>query len=460
MKEQKEKEKPADKATGKVMDNVMDKTIGQDNFTDIGDVLNGKKGGKLSLRGWLSHKRSSGGIQFLILRDHSGFIQCTMSKDIDPKLFDEIEALPVESVIALDGEAKADKRAPGGYEVSIKAIDVLFKAEPDWPISKKMHGPEFLLDQRHLWLRSPKMQAMLKMRSKLLEVARGWLLEHGYYEFQSPIFVTSACEGGSTLFPVEYFGKQAYLTQSWQLYAEAAISSVGKIFTVAPSFRAEQSRTRRHLAEYWHLEVEEPFCDLAGTMAMQEKFVSYICQTLAKEMPDELKMFGRDPEELLAVKAPFKRITYDEAVDIINKEGGNVKWGDDLNWENEKILTLKHKVPFFVYKYPRAVKAFYHMPDPENPKVTLSADLMAPEGYGELIGGGQRTHDLKDMLEKLKENDLDPQAYSWYVDLRRWGTVPHSGFGMGVERLLMWVLKLDHIRDAIPFPRTSTRSFP
>ncbi len=447
-----------DKITKK--DKTMDKAIEKGDFIEIGEILHGKKTGSVSLRGWLAHKRSSGGIQFIILRDPSGFIQCTLSKDIDPKVFDEIEALPIESVIAIDGEARADKRAPSGHEVSIKKVDILFKAEPDWPIVKKKHGPEFLLDKRHLWLRSDKMQAMLRVRSKLIEIARQWLLEHGYIEFQSPIFITAACEGGSTLFPVEYFGRQAYLTQSWQLHAEAAISSIGKIFTLAPSFRAEKSRTRRHLAEYWHLEAEEPFCDLEGTMKMQEQFVSHICQHLAKEMPEQLKLFGRDPKEMLAVKHPLQRITYDEAIEIIKKGGGDIKWGDDLTWVHEKILTKKHKVPFFVYKYPKGVKAFYHMPDPKDPRVTLSADLMAPEGYGELTGGGQRIHDFKQMMKRLKEEKLDPKAYEWYIDLRKWGSVPHSGFGMGIERMLMWILKLEHIRDAIAFPRTLTRHYP
>ena len=448
------------KKVAKISKGKIHKTTGPGKFTKIGEILNGKKKGIISLRGWLSHRRSSGGIQFLILRDRSGFIQCAFSKKSDPKMFGEVEALPIESVLAIEGEAKADKRAPGGYEVAIKSIDVLFKAEPDWPIAKKKHGEEFLLDKRHLWLRSEKMQAMLRVRSKLIEVARQWLLDHGYLEFQSPMFITAACEGGSTLFPVDYFGKPAYLTQSWQLHAETAISSIGKIFTLAPSFRAERSRTRRHLTEFWHLEVEEPFCDLACTMAMQEEFVSYICNQVAKQMPEELKLWGRDPKDMLAVKPPFRRITYDEAVEIINKEGGKVKWGDDLTWLSEKILTLKHKQPFFVYKYPRGVKAFYHMPDPESPKVTLSADLMAPEGYGELIGGGQRIHDLKQMLQRIKEENLKPEDYSWYIDLRKWGTVPHSGFGMGIERLLMWILKADHIRDVVPYPRTLTRYFP
>jgi len=433
--------------------------MSEEKFDDIGEILNGKTG-LVKIRGWLHNKRSSGGIQFIILRDHSGFVQCTLEEKIDKKAFDEIEALPAESVVVVEGDARKDERAPGGYEIYVKKINVLFKAEPDFPIAKKKHGAEFLLDERHLWLRSKKMQSMLRLRSKLLAVARQWLLDHGYKEFQSPIFITAACEGGSTLFPVEYFGKQAYLTQSWQLYAEAAISSIGKIFTIAPSFRAEKSRTRRHLTEYWHLEVEEPFCDLECTMKMQENFISHIVQNLAQKLPEDIKIFGRDPQELLNVKTPFDRITYDEAVEIINKEGGYIKWGDDLTWLQEKILTMKHKKPFFVHRYPKGVKAFYHMPDPERFEVTLSADLLAPEGYGEIIGGGQRIHDLKQLLQRIKDEKLDPKDYSWYVDLRKWGTVPHAGFGMGVERLLMWMLKLDHIRDAIAFPRTMTRYFP
>ena len=433
--------------------------MSEEKFDDIGEILNGKTG-LVKIRGWLHNKRSSGGIQFIILRDHSGFVQCTLEEKIDKKAFDEIEALPAESVVVVEGDARKDERAPGGYEIYVKKINVLFKAEPDFPIAKKKHGAEFLLDERHLWLRSKKMQSMLRLRSKLLAVARQWLLDHGYKEFQSPIFITAACEGGSTLFPVEYFGKQAYLTQSWQLYAEAAISSIGKIFTIAPSFRAEKSRTRRHLTEYWHLEVEEPFCDLECTMKMQENFISHIVQSVAQELPEDIKIFGRDPQELLNVKPPFDRITYDEAVEIINKEGGYIKWGDDLTWLQEKILTMKHKKPFFVHRYPKGVKAFYHMPDPERSEVTLSADLLAPEGYGEIIGGGQRIHDLKQLLQRIKDEKLDPKDYSWYVDLRKWGTVPHAGFGMGVERLLMWMLKLDHIRDAIAFPRTMTRYFP
>ncbi|MCX6820520.1 MAG: asparagine--tRNA ligase [Candidatus Aenigmarchaeota archaeon] len=436
------------------------RAIGQDNFTEIGQVLAGKKTGAVSVRGWLYHKRSSGGLLFLTLRDRTGLLQCTLSRKTDTKLFDGIEKLQDESVLAIDGEAKADSRAPGGYELSVKSADVISAAEPDYPIAKKEHGPEFLMDERHLWLRDPKMQAMLKLRSAVMNIARDWLLKHGYIEFQSPIFMSAACEGGSTLFTVDYFGKPAYLTQSWQLYAEAAIASIGKIFTISPSFRAEKSRTRRHLAEFWHLEVEEPFQDIDGLMKMEEEFVSHICQTVAKECAQELKEFGRDPAELLAVKAPFKRMTYADAIELLKKDGVDVKYGDDLDWEKEKALTLKHKVPFFVYRYPKGIKAFYHMPAPDDPKVTLSADLLAPEGYGELIGGGQRTHDYKALMKRIEEEGLKASDYDWYLDLRKWGTVPHSGFGMGIERLLMWMLKLEHIRDAIPFPRMMNRIAP
>ncbi|MFH1623473.1 MAG: amino acid--tRNA ligase-related protein, partial [Candidatus Aenigmatarchaeota archaeon] len=265
------------KTTKKVA--VVDRAIGEDNFTEIGEILAGRKAGSVSIRGWLYHKRSSGGLLFLTMRDRTGMLQCTLSRKTDPALFDEVEKLQDESVLAIDGDAKPDKRAPGGHELAVSRADVISAAEPDYPIAKKEHGPEFLLDQRHLWLRDPKMQAMLKLRSAVMKIARDWLLDHGYIEFQSPIFMSAACEGGSTLFTVDYFGKPAYLTQSWQLYAEAAIASIGKIFTIAPSFRAEKSRTRRHLSEFWHLEVEEPFQDLEGLMRMEEEFVSHICRT-------------------------------------------------------------------------------------------------------------------------------------------------------------------------------------
>jgi asparaginyl-tRNA synthetase len=285
-------------------------------------------------------------------------------------------------------------------------------------------------------------------------------LKHGYIEFQSPILITAACEGGSTLFELKYFDRKAYLTQSWQLYAEAAIYSAGKIFTIAPSFRAEKSRTRRHLTEYWHIEAEEPWCDLECLIKVMGGLIIHILHILAKELPEELKIYGRDPKELLKIKPPLKRLTYDKAVDTLKKGGIKTKWGEDLTWEQQKELSLKFKTPFFITHFPKAAKAFYHKPDPKRPEVTTSVDLQAPEGYGELIGGGQRIHDLDELLKRIKEEKLDTKDYQWYIDLRKYGSVPHAGFGLGLERLIMWICKLDHIRDAIPFPRTLTRIYP
>lgn len=430
-------------------------------FTDISKIFTGKSKKEVRVHGWLHHKRSSGGVQFLLMRDGTGIIQATLTKEkVDAKTFDKIDKLLIESAVEIKGKIKKDKRAPGGYELSIDDIKVLYESKEEFPIAKKYHGPEFLMDHRHLWLRSKKMQAMLKIRSKTLEVAREWFLKHGYIEFQSPIMITAACEGGSTLFELKYFDRKAYLTQSWQLYAEAAIYSVGKIFTIAPSFRAEKSRTRRHLTEYWHIEAEEPWCDLKCLMKVMEGVVTHILHKLAKELPEELKIYGRDPKELLKIKPPFKRLTYDKAVEILKKEGVKVDWGEDLTWQQQKALSFKFKGPFFITHFPKAAKAFYHKPDPKRPEVTLSADLQAPEGYGELIGGGQRTHDLDALLKRIKEDGLKEKDYQFYVDLRKFGSVPHAGFGLGLERLIMWICKLDHIRDAIPFPRTLTRIYP
>jgi len=429
-------------------------------FKDISEILKGREG-RVSIRGWLHHKRSSGGILFLLVRDGTGIIQCTLRKDkTETKVFEEIEKLPVESVVELTGTSKKDSRAPGGYELAIDEIKIVYKAKEDFPITKKYHGPEFLLDQRHFWLRSETMQVVLKIRAKLLEVARQWLKDHGYIEFQSPSLTEAACEGGATMFPVKYFRKEVYLTQSWQLYAEAAIASLGKIYTIAPSFRAEKSRTRRHLTEFWHLEVEEPFCDLECTMKIQEEFITFICHAIAKEMPKELKKLGRGPKDLLKIKPSFPKITYDEAIEMLRKDGIKIKWGDDITWVVEKKLASKFDVPFFVTHFPKGVKAFYHKPDPKRPDVTLSADMLAPEGYGEIIGGGQRIHDLDELLKRIKEEKLDTKDYQWYVDLRKYGSVPHAGFGLGIERMIMWICKLKHIRDAIAFPRLLNRVYP
>ena len=332
---------------------------------------------------------------------------------------------------------------------------------PDFPITKKEHGLEFLMDNRHLWVRDPRLQNIFRIRARFMDAGRRWFNENGYTETQSPMFITAACEGGSTLFEVKYFDRPGvYLSQSWQLYAEAMIASLGKIYTIAPSFRAEPSRTRRHISEFWHLEVEQPWTDLAGIMRVGDELVSYMAHVLAEEMPREVRATGRDPSDLLRVEPPFPQITYDEAVETVQGDGVEMLWGDDFGWQQEEPLTRHFDSPFWVRGFPSGIKPFYHLPDPKRPEVTLSADLMAPEGYGEIIGGGQRVHDYAQLLQRVLDDGLRPEDYSWYIDLRRWGTVPHSGFGLGIERVLCWMLKLEHIRDAIPFPRDMRRVFP
>jgi len=431
-------------------------------LTNVSSILSGKHGNdKVIIRGWLHNMRSSGGIHFLIIRDGTGIIQCTMKRGtVDDALFEKTKDLTQESSIEVIGKVVEDKRAPGGYEIRVEDLNVFHKAEEGYPIAKKYHGPDFLLDNRHLWIRSQKMQTILRVRAKFLEAAREWFKMNGYTEFHSPTIITAACEGGATLFPVKYFDREAYLTQSWQLYAEAAIASLGKIYSVAPSFRAEKSRTRRHLTEYWHLEVEVPWCDLKCIMKVQEELLAYVLDVLCDEMSRELSYLGREPNDLRRMKPPYERITYDSAVEILNEEGIQFNWGDDITWTHEKILTKKFDKPFFVTHFPKGVKAFYHKPDPKRPEVTLSADLLAPEGYGEITGGGQRIDDAEELIRRIKEENLNPEDYKWYIDLRRYGSIPHSGFGLGVERAIAWICKLDHIRDAIAFPRLINRVYP
>jgi len=431
-------------------------------MVDISSILSGMHTDrKVQIRGWLHNMRSSGGIHFLLIRDGTGIIQCTMKKgSVEDRVFEDVKGLTQESSLEVSGTVKEDKRAPGGYEIKVENLRVHHRAEEGYPIAKKYHGPEFLLDNRHLWIRSRKMQTILRVRAKFLEAAREWFKTNGFTEFHSPTLITAACEGGSTLFPVKYFDQEAYLTQSWQLYAEAAIASLGKIYTIAPSFRAERSRTRRHLTEYWHLEAEVPWCDLECIMDIQEEMLGYVISVLCDEMAGELESLGRRVDELKGMKPPFERVTYDRAVEMLNEEKVDFKWGDDLTWTHEKILTQKFNKPFFVTHFPTGVKAFYHKPDPKRPEVTLSADLLAPEGYGEITGGGQRIDDLDELLRRMREEGLNPKDYEWYIDLRRYGSVPHSGFGLGVERTVAWICKLDHIRDAVAFPRLINRVYP
>jgi asparaginyl-tRNA synthetase len=365
-------------------------------FVKTADILKGKfeDGADVKIRGWIYTSRSSGGIQFLKLRDGSGVIQCTLNKrKVGEETFGKVEKYPLETTIELMGSVKEDSRAPGGWEVRVNGIGNVYVSHLDYPIVKKEQGIEFLMDNRHLYIREPKLQNIFQIRAKFLEAARDYFKDHGYTEVQTPMFMTASVEGGSTLFSVDYFEHEGvFLSQSWQLYAEALISSLGNIYTIAPSFRAEPSRTRRHLSEFLHMELEEPWSTLSDIQDTGDKLVCHIANTLAEVVPEKVREIGRDPEYLASLKAPFPKITYDEAVEIVQGKGVDMFWGDDFGWQQEGPLTEEFETPFWVVGYPSGIKPFYHMPDPKRPEVTLSADLLAPEGYGEIIGGGQRVH--------------------------------------------------------------------
>ncbi len=436
--------------------------LGMQQIATVREVLQGTLDSKQVLvRGWLQNKRTGGGIIFLLLRDGSGVIQCTLRKGkVDEKIFEDFQSARIESSVELKGEVRPDPRAPGGREIQVDEGRIVHPALEEFPIAKQFHGPEFLLDNRHLFVRSDKMRSILRVRAVVLSAVREWFDKHSFTEVHVPTLTSAAVEGGATLFEVKYFDQRAYLTQSWQLYAEALIASIGSIYTVAPSFRAEKSRTRRHLTEYWHVEAEAPWCDLNCIIEVEEQLLSHIVATLVEKCKTELALFERKLDDLEKVKPPFARVTYDHAFKMIGEEKSGIKWGDDLGYEQEKLLTVKFDRPFFVTHYPKKAKAFYHMPDPSNPELTLSVDCLAPEGYGEITGGGQRIEEYDALLARIREEGLDPKSYEWYLDLRKFGTVTHSGFGLGLERVVSWVCKLDHIRDAIAFPRLINRIYP
>ena len=434
-----------------------------DAFIPISQILKGECVGPASVRGWVHHKRNLGGVIFLLLRDGTGIMQVKISRDrLGERKFRAIADLPVESAVEISGETKKDVRSPGGFEIWARSFEIQSPSIQEFPIARKSHEPDFLLSNRHLWLRNEKMQTIMTLRGRILKTIRHFLEQNGYLETHMPTLVSAACEGGSTLFEVKYFNHVAYLTQSWQLYAEAAIVSLGKIYTIAPSFRAEKSRTTRHLSEFWHLEVEQPWCDLEGIMEVEERLLAHTCRNVAKEMAEHLEGLGRNPEDMLKIRLPLERITYDRALNILSDEGICLEWGSGLGWQEEKAIAKTFSDPFFITHYPKETKAFYHKSDPSRPQVTLSADLIAPEGYGEIAGGGQRIDDLDMLLDRLREEQksnarFNPEDYDWYADLRRYGSIQHSGFGLGVERLVAWICKLSHIRDAIPFPRLRGR---
>lgn len=388
-------------------------------------------------------------------------MQCTVKKaSFSADLYRSIMKLPVESTLEVSGAVVRDTRAPGGCELQVRGLKILHQASEDWPIAKKYHGPEFLLDRRHLWVRNENMRAVLRLRARFLELCREWFKKQGYTEVQVPVLITAAVEGGASLFEVNYYSKKAYLTQSWQLYAEALVPSLGKIFTIAPAFRAEKSRTRRHLTEFWQLEAEIPWCSLEDIMSVQEDLLSFTLSGLARDSVDELGRIGRKAGELKEAMPPFPRITYDDALKMLLEKKVSIEWGADLGHIQEKALSQEFDKPFFVTHYPKAAKAFYHKIDPSRASVTLSADLLAPKGYGEITGGGVRIDDLASLIHRLKENGLKLEDYEWYADLRKYGSFPHGGFGLGVERVLAWICGLKHIRDAIAFPRLINRVYP
>lgn len=429
-------------------------------YTKIGSILSGSQNNNLvKIRGWVHRSRTSGGLAFLVIRDSTGVMQCAVKKDaVGEAAFAEASGAFIESTILVEGTVKEDKRAPGGYELAATAVQVVGKGEP-FPIAKDQ-SVEFLLDTRHLWLRSQRLTAIMKARHKIIWYLREFFEKEGFWELAPPIITGAACEGGSTLFPLDYFGGKAYLTQSSQLYAEVFTTALEKVYVLAPSFRAEPSRTVRHLCEYWHLEPEMAFYDQKMNMVVQEKMLEYVAQNLAANNADLLQTIGREPEKLKAVRTPFKRMTYEDAVELAQKRGANIKVGQDLGADEEALLTKDEDKPIFVTNFPKDIKAFYMREDPDNPGTVLNADCLAPEGHGEIIGGSERIWEHAELIQRIAENNLNPKDYEWYVDLRRYGPFPHSGFGLGIERLVKWTLGLDHIRDAIPFPRTINRVYP
>lgn len=429
-------------------------------ITNIVNIFRQNLDGKnVALRGWVYRHRVSGGMAFITIRDPTGIIQVTVKKDkVDKKSWKEASEAYIESSLTVTGKVKKDERAPGGSEIVADSFHTISRGQP-FPISKDL-SEEFLLDVRHLWLRSQKMNNIMKARHHIVNYLREFFEVEGFYETTPPIITRSGCEGGSTLFDLKYFGKKAYLTQSSQLYAEVFVFSLGKVYVFAPSFRAEKSRTVRHLAEYWHLEPEMAFYDHNMNMQLQEAMVEYVVQKMVKEQPELLNACGRDPADLEKVVVPFERMDYDKAVDRVNELGGKMKHGEDFGADEEAVITKELEKPLFVEKFPKKIKAFYMKEDPKNSDYVLNNDLLAPAGHGEIIGGSERIWDYDELVSRMKAEKLDLKDYEWYLDLRRYGSVPHSGYGLGIERFVKWILNLGHIRDTIPFPRTLTRCYP
>jgi len=419
------------------------------------------EGQEVTIKGWLHNRRSSGKIHFLILRDGTGFIQAVMSKAaVGDEAFKAADHLSQETSVIVNGTARADQRAPSGYEIDVKSYEIVGESH-DYPITPKEHGVDFLLDRRHLWIRAERQQAILRVRHEIINAVRDFFNERGFILADTPIFTPAACEGTTTLFPAQYFeDTTAYLTQSGQLYNEANAMALGKVYCFGPTFRAEKSKTRRHLTEFWMVEPEVAYADLNDVMALAEAMIVSVVARVLDRRQRELKVLERDTSKLEQVKAPFPRITYDEAVQRLQAQGLPIEWGGDFGGPDETAIAQMFDRPVMVHRYPSAIKAFYMKPDPDRPELALGVDVLAPEGYGEIIGGGERLADLALLLQRIKDHDLPQAAFEWYLDLRRYGTVPHGGFGMGIERAVAWICGLEHVRETIPYPRMLYRLYP
>jgi len=420
-------------------------------------------GQEVTIRGWLYNLRESGKLLFPIFRDGTGIIQGVCALKENPEAFAALKGLTQESSVIVTGKIRAEQRAPGGYEMGVSKVDVVQRVPEStpFPIQLKEHGVDFLLDHRHLWMRTPRQAAILRIRAEAERAAREFMDSQGYTLTDAPMFTPAACEGTSTLFEVNYIDdKKAYLTQSGQLYIEATAMALGKVYTFGPTFRAEKSKTRRHLTEFWMLEPEAAYVELDEVMTLGEGLVSAIVQSVLKKKARELETLKRDTTKLQNVKPPFPRISYEDAIKVLQKHGNPAKFGDDIGGDEETIISNEFDRPVLVHRYPAAIKAFYMQPDAERPDLALAFAMLAPEGYGEIIGGSQRIHDYDLLVKRLREHNLPEDAFRWYLDLRRYGSVPHSGFGMGLERTVAWICGAEHIREVIPFPRMLYRVYP
>lgn len=428
-------------------------------WTYIEDISNFKDK-EVEIRGWVFNKRSSGKVRFLLIRDGTGLIQGTIfsSKKDDP-LFKKFDTLTQESSLIVRGLVKEDKRAPGGFELTIKDVEILQIAD-EYPITPKAHSTPFLMEHRHLWLRSQKQHAILQIRTELIKAIRDFFDDRGFRLMDTPILTPSACEGTTTLFETDYFDQKAFLSQSGQLYNEATAMAFGKVYCFGPTFRAEKSKTRKHLIEFWMVEPEVAFATLEDIIELGEDLIVYIMERILEQNKKELEVLERDTKPLERIRKTFPRLTYDEAQKMLKKKGSKMEWGDDFGAAEEALISEIFDLPVIITHFPAKIKAFYMQPDEKRPELALGVDMLASEGYGEIIGGGQRIHDLDLLEKKIKEFKLPREDYKWYLDLRKYGSVPHSGFGLGIERMLSWICKIKHIRETIPFPRLLYKIYP